>query len=174
LNHFWWVWFVFFGRFKKYKLYCRVHLNSNFFFSILETKVFDSRDLFFEIASTISKNSVVDSIWDQTWHFLTLANHPYFLICLFYFILDKNCILSFWNFYPLFLWVLKCSKKNLRKWTWEQVKMTKIFVFQPILNYFTILKSLKKCLFKKLIDKLFHRFFVSFSSIFLVRVRKAC
>jgi hypothetical protein len=81
------------------------------------------------------------SIWDQTWHFLTLANRPYFIICFFYF-KDKNCILSFWNFYPLlFLWVFKCSKKNLRKWTWKQEKMTKIFVFQPILNCFIILEK---------------------------------
>jgi hypothetical protein len=84
---------------------------------------------------------------DQTWHCLSLANRPNFSICLFY-----------WNFHPfLFLWLLKCSKKNLRQWTWYQFKMTKIFVFQPILNYYTILE---KFLFKKLIDFLwiFHRF----------------
>jgi hypothetical protein len=43
---------------------------------------------------------VTQSKWDQTWHFLTVANRPYFLICLFYLILHKNCILSFWNFHP--------------------------------------------------------------------------
>jgi hypothetical protein len=31
-------------------------------------------------------------------------------------------------------------------------KMTKIFVFQPILNCFTILESLEKFIFKKFID----------------------
>jgi hypothetical protein len=68
------------------------------------------------------------------------------------------CILSFRNFYPLlFLWFLKCSKKNLRKWTWKQEKKTKIFVLQPILDCFTILKSFEKCIFKKLINSSFNR-----------------
>jgi hypothetical protein len=35
--------------------------------------------------------------------------------------------------------------------------MTKIFVFQPILNCFTIFESLEKYIFKKLIDYLFYR-----------------
>jgi hypothetical protein len=45
--------------------------------------------------------------------------------------------------------------------------MTKIFVFQPILNCFTILESLEKVLFKKLrlIVSSIYRFFVNFSSI---------
>jgi hypothetical protein len=86
-----------------------------------------------------------------------LTNRLY-LICLFYFILDKNCILSFWNFHPLlYLWLFKCSKKNLRQLTSKQVMKTKIFVFQPIFDCYTILDSLKKFLFKKLIDKFFHR-----------------
>jgi hypothetical protein len=60
------------------------------------------------------------------------------------FIEHINCILCFWNFHPLlFLWLFKCLKKNLRKWTWKQEKMSKIFVFQPILNCFNIFKKWK-------------------------------
>jgi hypothetical protein len=81
-------------------------------------------------------------LFDQTWHFLTLANRPNFWTCLFYLIMYKKCILSFGNFYPLpFLWLFKCSKKNIR--TWKQEKKTKIFVFQPILDCFTIMESLE-------------------------------
>jgi hypothetical protein len=71
---------------------------------------------------------------------------------------------QFLKFLPLlFLRLLKCSKKNIRKWTWKQEKKTKISVFQPILDYFTILDSLKKCLFQKLIDlSIFREFFVDF------------
>jgi hypothetical protein len=64
-------------------------------------------------------------------------------------ILDKNCILSFWSFHPLlFFWLLKCSKKNLRKWTWKQEMKTEIFVFQPILGCFIILERVWKSPFE--------------------------
>jgi hypothetical protein len=75
---------------------------------------------------------------------------------------------------PPFLWVLNCSKKNLRKWTWKQENMTKILVFQPILNCFTILESLEKYLFIKLIVSSINRSFVNFLSIFMVLARKGC
>jgi hypothetical protein len=94
---------------------------------------------------------LTQSKWVQTWHFLSLTNRPNFLFVL----LDNVQTLhtQIFKFLPLFfLWLLKCSKKNIRKWTWKQEKKTKIFVLQPILDCFTILESLKKFIFKKFID----------------------
>jgi hypothetical protein len=97
--------------------------------------------IYFDVRRTTK--DLTQSKWDQTLQFLKLANRTYFLKCL----LD--------NFYPLpFLWLWKCSKKNLRKWTWKQLKKTKILVFQLILDYYTILESLKNFFSKNLS---FHR-----------------
>jgi hypothetical protein len=54
----------------------------------------------------------------------------------------------------LFLWLFKCSKKKSKKNELEnnQEMKTKIFVFQPIFDCHTILESLKKFLFKNIID----------------------
>jgi hypothetical protein len=50
------------------------------------------------------------------------------------------------------LWLLKCSKKNPRKWTWKQEIKNKIFVFQPILDCITLLECWRIFFFKKWID----------------------
>jgi hypothetical protein len=55
------------------------------------------------------------SKWDQTWNFLTLANRPNFSICLFYSIMYKNCILSFWNFHPSLFMALEVFKEKSKK-----------------------------------------------------------
>jgi hypothetical protein len=112
---------------------------------------------------------VTHSIWDQTWHILTLANRPYFLICLFYLIFNKKLHTQFLKFLPP-PWVLKCSKKNLRKWTWKQEKMTKIFVFSNDFELFYHFGKLRKIYVQKinrLIVSSINRFFVNFSSIFM-------
>jgi hypothetical protein len=54
--------------------------------------------------STAKVIRVSQSKWDQTWNFLPFSNRPYLLICLFYLILYKNCILSFWNFSASFFY----------------------------------------------------------------------
>jgi hypothetical protein len=129
-------------------------------------------------SSLQKKEKITHFRWVQTWHFLTLANHPNFLISLLYLIMYKNCILSFWNFHPfLFLLLLKI---NLRKWTWKQEKKTKIFVFQPyfeLFYHFSHFRKLCKISFKKnyrLIVASINRFFVNFSSILMVLARKGC
>jgi hypothetical protein len=99
-------------------------------------------------------------------------------LCMFCLILYKTAYSVFEIFTPPFLWLLKCSKKNLRKWTWKQEKMTKIFGFQPILDCYATLESLEKFILKKLIDKLIvlsiNRFFLNFLSIFIILARKSC
>jgi hypothetical protein len=151
------------------------------FFKLVEARV---EDYFF----ITDKYCMTQSKRDQPWHFFTLANRPYFfkmfvllasfctVFVQYHLILYKSCILSFWNFTPSFLWLLKCSKKNLTKWTWKQEKKTKIFVFN---RFWIVLPFWKawKIYFKKmnrLIVSSINRFFVNFSSIFRVLAKKGC
>jgi hypothetical protein len=105
------------------------------------------------ISFYIMRMFLTHSIWDQTF----LTSDTMISSNLVDFLDIDSGFLKF--LLSPFLWVLKCSKKNLRKWTWKEEKMTKFFVFQPIFNCFCILKSLEKFLFKKLIDSLFHWLF---------------
>jgi hypothetical protein len=93
-----------------------------------------------------------------------------------YYILSEAAYSVFEILTPPFFMAHEVFKEKSKKMNMTTRKKTKIFNFQPILNYFTILESFEFFFQKinRLIVSSINRFFVNFSSIFIVLARKGC